>query len=48
MSEVSTESGSDRVSIDATVEISRTMTRSLPLSVLTSPSPIEIEKLSEL
>src|ERR1700737_4296875 len=33
--EVSTESGSDRVSIDATIEMVRTMTRSLPLPVLT-------------
>ena len=34
--EVSTESGSDGVSIHATVEFARTTTRSLPLSVLTS------------
>jgi len=34
--EVSTGSGSDRVSIHATVEFARTITRSLPLPVLTS------------
>ena len=34
--EVSTRSGSDRVSIYTTVEMAKTMTRSLPLSVLTS------------
>ncbi len=33
---VSTESGSDRVSIHATVEFARTITQSLPLPVLTS------------
>jgi hypothetical protein len=36
--EVSTESGSDRVSIDLKVEIARIVTRSLPLSVLTPSS----------
>src|SRR5260370_32589067 len=35
---VSTGSGSDRVSIDLRVEIARTVTRSLPLPILTSSS----------
>ena len=35
---VSTGSDSDRVAIHATVDFARTMTRSLPLPVLTSPS----------
>ncbi len=36
VNEVSTGSGSDRVSIRETVEIAETVTRSLPLPVLTS------------